>query len=117
MRRVAPLLLVASGAWASPATPPSLESLVRDSPLIVVARLKTRPALAGDVYEIEVEETLKGAAPDAPVRVRAPDLTGSCVRHAEHRVPAREVGARRAVLFLMEPEEGAFHVRNVTVAL
>lgn len=99
--RVTAIVLLASAAWATPATPPSLEALVRDATWIVVARLKTQPRHVDDLYEIEIEETLKGNAP--PVRVRAPDyFRGCCIPLNAPPAPALEAEARRVLLFLDE---------------
>jgi hypothetical protein len=68
------------------------------------------------VYEIDVEETLKGATPGAPVRVRAPDyFRGCCVQPNEPPAPALEAGAGRTLLFLDGPAEGAFDVARVVL--
>jgi len=110
------VVLLASVASATPATPPTLEELVHDATRIVVARLKTCPESVGDIYEIEVEETLKGRAPEPPVRIRAPDyFRGCCISRDAPPAPALEADADRALFFLdddgvrrvmiLEPEE------------
>ena len=56
----AAVILAARDAAASPAFPPPLERIVHEATLIVTGRLKTNPVHVGDVYELEVDETLKG---------------------------------------------------------
>src|SRR5262245_3971938 len=57
-------------AGASPAMPRPLERKIADADAVVIARLRTQPEHAGDVYEVEVEESVKGTA-SGTIRVTA----------------------------------------------
>jgi len=108
------ILLVAGSASATPAFPPPLERIVHETTLIVTGRLKTRPVHVGDVYELEVDETLKGAAPAAPLKVRSPGYFMGCVVEANAPPPAAiEAEAKRVLVFVEATKDGVAQPREV----
>jgi hypothetical protein len=110
-RTLAPLafaLIAASAAWASPKMPRPLERIVEDADLVVVGRLKTRPAHPGDAFGVEVEQVLKGRAPKEPVRATAAYFFTGCVPSPEGTPPPASIEGRgdRVLLFLDAASDG-----------
>src|SRR5262245_39976818 len=90
-------------AWSPPAMPPQLENLVAESKVIVVGNPRTYPEHPGDVYELDVDEVLKGTAPAPPLKVTAAYyFTGCIVRENEPPPPALEPGAKKVMLFIRD---------------
>src|SRR5438128_560689 len=109
------LAFAGRGADAMPPRPVPLEKRIADTPLIVVARLTTQPVHSGDPYDVEVEETLKGAATAGPLRVRAAWYWNGDVEMPNQPEPrAGEAGGKRVILFLQEEKDGA---RNASSAV
>src|SRR5262245_13366557 len=105
MRRTLALAVVTAlavpAAFASPAMPRPLERKVEDADLVVVARLKSRPAHPGDPFDVGVEEVLKGRAPKGPVRATAAYFFTGCIPAPEGTPPPASIESRgdRVLLF------------------
>jgi hypothetical protein len=108
------VLLVAREASATPAFPPPLERIVHESTLVVTGTLKTKPVHVGDVYELAVDETLKGAAPAAPLKVRSPGYFMGCVVQENAPPPAAiEASTKRVLVFVEAMKDGVAEPREV----
>jgi hypothetical protein len=110
-------LLAASAAWAEPAMPRPLERKVEDADLVVVARLRSRPAHPGDPFDAGVEEVLKGRAPTGPVRVAAAYFFNGCIPPPEGTPPPPSIEGRgdRVLLFLDAERDGVRASRDPIV--
>ena len=122
MRRalaLAALVIVAPAtASATAAVPRPLERTIEDADLVVVVKLRTKPAHPGDPFDADVEEVLRGTAPKGPVRVRATsDLSGCVVprQGTPQPLPAIEGRGDRVLLFLDAEKDGARDSRDPVV--
>jgi ParB-like chromosome segregation protein Spo0J len=104
-------------AQAAPAPPRTLEQIVDEADLVVVAKLLTKPAHPGDPFDVEVEETLKGAPPRGVVRAAAAYFYTGCVPMPQGtpEPKAIEADADRALLFLDAPKDGVRQAHDSVV--
>jgi len=123
-RIVAALAVLAVGAAsraedAAPLGPRPLERKVDDADLVVVAKLRTTPALVGEEFAIDVDEVLKGKSVAGPLRVRAafPVGTRLPIPADVPKPPAAEGAADgdKVMLFLDAPADGVRQSRDPIV--
>jgi len=109
--------LLVGTAFAKPAMPRALERKIDDADLVVVAKLRTKPAHPGDPFDVDVEETLKGKPAAGPLRVRATFFFIGCMPLPEGtpKPTAVEADADRVLLFLDAPTDGARQARDTIV--
>lgn len=104
------VLATAAPAAAKPMLPRPFERRVDDADVVVIARLKTTPALAGDVFEAEVDEVMKGKLGDGPLRVRAHVPDDGCIPPPPGAKPPPSAegraGGDKLALFLDAPVDG-----------
>lgn len=109
--------LVPAQAFATAALPRPLERKVEDADLVVVGRLKSRPAHPGDSFDVAVEEVLKGRAPKGRLRATAAYFFTGCIPPPDGTPPPASVEGRgdRVLLFLDAERDGTRASRDPVV--